>query len=133
MRATPGVMGTKASTLRVAVLKTFSSAFIGWIFRKNGGKVKESLSGRAPRGITWGQRTCPMISAPCPENEPRRLAALRSLDILDSEVEALYDEMTALAAEICEAPISLVSLVDENRQWFKSRHGLAALETPREV
>jgi signal transduction histidine kinase/CheY-like chemotaxis protein len=74
-----------------------------------------------------------MISAPCPENEPRRLAALRSLDILDSEVEALYDEMTALAAEICEAPISLVSLVDENRQWFKSRHGLAALETPREV
>jgi two-component system, sensor histidine kinase len=74
-----------------------------------------------------------MTPAPLPENEARRLAALRNLDILDSETEAMYDQMTALAAEICQVPVCLVSLVDEKRQWFKSRHGTDATETPREV
>lgn len=57
---------------------------------------------------------------------------LKGLSILDSLSEAEYDDLTEVASQICETPISLVSLVDETRQWFKSRHGLAAEETPRE-
>ena len=64
--------------------------------------------------------------------EARRLAALRAFEQLDSEPERAYDDITRIAASICETPIALVSLVDEHRQWFKSRHGLAATETPRE-
>lgn len=64
--------------------------------------------------------------------EARRLTALRAFDLLDTEPERAYDDITRIAAAVCETPIALVSLVDERRQWFKSRHGLAATETPRE-
>jgi PAS domain S-box-containing protein len=73
------------------------------------------------------------MKAPLPENEMERLAALRSFGILDSEPELAYDELSALAAYICQTPVALVSLIDENRQWFKSRVGWTAEETPREV
>jgi len=72
-----------------------------------------------------------MISAPPPSNEAARLASLYELEVLDTEFERAYDELTALAAAICGTPIALVSLVDADRQWFKSRHGLGAAETPR--
>lgn len=64
-------------------------------------------------------------------NESRRLAELRRLMILDSNAERAYDDITRLASQVCGTPISLISLVDEDRQWFKSRVGLAASETPR--
>ncbi|MDJ0657350.1 MAG: GAF domain-containing protein [Xanthomonadales bacterium] len=67
-----------------------------------------------------------------PNQELRRLDVLRMYRLLDTAAEKSFDELTRLAASICDAPISLISLVDENRQWFKSRHGLDALETPRE-
>src|SRR5262249_39446899 len=73
------------------------------------------------------------MKAPLPENEGERLAALRGLGILDTPPELAYDELTALAAHICQTPIALISLVDEDRQWFKSRVGLTTGETPREV
>src|SRR5262249_45361887 len=73
------------------------------------------------------------MKAPLPENEADRLAALRGLGILDTPPELAYDELSALAAHICQTPIALISLVDEDRQWFKSRVGWEAGETPREV
>jgi len=68
-----------------------------------------------------------------PKNESERLAALREYHVLDTASESAYEDITKLAAHICQVPITLVSLVDEARQWFKSRKGLKATETPREV
>lgn len=74
-----------------------------------------------------------MIAANTPENEAERLRKLYALGILDTLEEQAYDDLTKLAAEICQTPIALVSLIDSDRQWFKSHHGLDARETPREV
>jgi PAS domain S-box-containing protein len=62
--------------------------------------------------------------------EEQRLAALRSCGVLDTAAEPAFDDLTRLAADLLGAPIALVSLVEETRQWFKSRHGLDASETP---
>ncbi|NNE77328.1 MAG: GAF domain-containing sensor histidine kinase [Pricia sp.] len=70
-----------------------------------------------------------------PENhvrEEERLALLESYAILDTLPESDYDNLTKLAAEICDTPISVVTLLDSKRQWFKSHHGLTATETPKE-
>ena len=68
-----------------------------------------------------------------PENEHQRLQSLIDLDILDSEIENCYDEITRTAAKIFNVPICLISLVDKDRQWFKSKYGLEASETHRDL
>ena len=74
-----------------------------------------------------------MSQAPIPRNEQERLAALRALELLDSPAEEIFDHITALAAEICDTPIALISLIDTQRQWFKSRVGLDVEQTAREL
>jgi diguanylate cyclase len=71
--------------------------------------------------------------APIPDNEGERLAALRNMAVLDTPKSESCDVVTRLAAQALQVPIVLVSLVDENRQWFKSRVGLDADQTPRDV
>jgi GAF domain-containing protein len=66
-------------------------------------------------------------------DETARLAALRDYAILDTEPETAFDDLTLLASYICQTPISLISLVDEDRQWFKSKVGLQAEQTSRDV
>lgn len=75
----------------------------------------------------------PAVPAPPPPNETERLAALTRYAVLDTPPDAGFDDLTKLAAFICGTPISLVSLIDADRQWFKSRVGLDTQETPREL
>src|SRR4051794_35452786 len=74
-----------------------------------------------------------MQIAPLPNNESARLAALQRYQVLDTSPESDFDDLTHLAAKICGTPIALISLVDTHRQWFKSRVGMDASETPRDV
>lgn len=68
------------------------------------------------------------------ELEQKRIAALRKLKILDSPYESLFDAITKVASEVCNAPMALISFVDEDRQWFKSKIGFANLaETPKDI
>ncbi|NVN52809.1 diguanylate cyclase [Mycolicibacterium hippocampi] len=67
------------------------------------------------------------------DSESERLAALDSFGILDTPPEKAFDDLTSLAAHVCGVPMSAVSLVDAERQWFKARHGVDATETSREL
>ena len=81
-------------------------------------------------------RDCPdtaMKEPPRPAHEDDRLQALRQLLILDTPPEERFDRLTAFAAQEFDMPIVLLSLIDEQRQWFKSRHGLDVCETARGI
>jgi diguanylate cyclase (GGDEF)-like protein/PAS domain S-box-containing protein len=73
-----------------------------------------------------------MPAASHPPDETERQQLLRSLDLLDTEEEQVFDRVTRLVSRLLKVPVALFSLVDENRQWFKSRVGLDLRETPRE-
>ncbi|WP_439521023.1 GAF domain-containing protein [Hydrogenophaga sp.] len=74
-----------------------------------------------------------MIKAPLPHNEAQRLRALRELLILDTPPEERFDRVAAFAAREFDVPMALVSLVDRDRQWFKSNFGMDVCETARDI
>ena len=74
-----------------------------------------------------------MPTAPYPANEPERIAALQQCKVLDTSSESAFDDITQIAAYLCQTPIALVSLIDRDRQWFKSRVGLTVSETDRKL
>ena len=88
------------------------------------GDQQPGFLGSLPEGV---------IKPPLPVDEPQRLIALKRYDLLDTPPEQAFDRITRLAAAVLGMPISLITLIDENRQWFKSHHGLDAPLTRREV
>jgi GAF domain-containing protein len=79
------------------------------------------------------RQACRWSPAPLATNEEQRLRTLQEMAVLDTPPEERFDRYTRIAAELFDVPIALVSLIDRDRQWFKSRHGLDVLETPRET
>jgi adenylate cyclase len=81
------------------------------------------------RGPTGGI----VMDVPIPENDPERVVVLKSYEVLDTAPEAVYDDITELAAQICQCPIAFISFTDDKRGWFKSKYGLPAefTEGPR--
>jgi PAS domain S-box-containing protein len=73
------------------------------------------------------------MKAPLPPDEVQRLETLRQYEVLDTPPEQSFDDLTLLASHICQTPMALVSLVDEKRQWFKSKIGVSAAETSRDI
>ncbi|HEV2692667.1 MAG TPA: PAS domain S-box protein [Verrucomicrobiae bacterium] len=73
------------------------------------------------------------MKTPLPPDEAQRLETLREYDVLDTLSEQSFDDLTRLAAHICGTPMALVTLVDKSRQWFKSKVGVSATETPRDI
>lgn len=73
------------------------------------------------------------MAAPSSSSEVARVAALNRYAILDSEPEQSFDDLVLLAAHICQTPMAMLSLVDDHRQWFKSKYGVEVRETPRDI
>ena len=73
------------------------------------------------------------MTVPIPKHETRRLKVLWQYEVLDTVPEEVFDDLADLAANICDAPIALISLVDEDRQWFKARTGITISETSRDI
>lgn len=85
-----------------------------------------------PRTTDMTMTSSKAIPAAIPANETARLAALRDLDILDSDAEMSFDDIAAVAAAVCGTSVGLVTFVDEDRQWFKARVGLDVPQTDRD-
>jgi GAF domain-containing protein len=73
------------------------------------------------------------MKTPVPKDEKKRLEVLWQYEVLDTIPEQVFDDLTDLAANICEAPVALITLVDEKRQWFKAKTGVTVSETSRDV
>jgi len=75
----------------------------------------------------------PFVTAPIPPSEEQRIARLLGFEILDTGNDPRLDRLTRLASIICDVPAAMISLIDRNRQWFKSVYGLPIRETPRDI
>lgn len=83
--------------------------------------------------IPISQEAKKTVPAPIPQGEEVRIARLQGYEILDTGKDPTLDHLVELAAEICEVPIAMISLVDRERQWFKAAYGIHLKETPREI
>jgi GAF domain-containing protein len=91
------------------------------------------LSAAKKSSVSPEMKRADPATAPLNNHEKKRLQVLWQYDVLDTVPEEMFDDLTELAARICEAPIALISLVDENRQWFKSKVGVTVNETSRDI
>src|SRR5437867_11080456 len=97
---------------------------------KRAGKIqngKAAGTGGKPVKVQWSEGA--PFAVPIPANEPQRVAELKEFDILDTPPEDVFDNITLLASHICETPIALITLIDSDRQWFKSKVGLTVAQT----
>lgn len=92
-----------------------------------GAKMEKPTEGSPP--LTCGGP----VPAPLPPNEETRIAKLMGYEILDTSNDPMLDRLTEMAAMVCETPIALITLIDRERQWFKSSYGLSEKETPRKI
>ncbi len=79
------------------------------------------------------RQACRWQNAPLPADEDQRVRSLNRLGVLDTDSEARFDRLTQMVSDVLDVPIALVSLVDADRQWFKSKVGIEATETPRDL
>jgi len=94
---------------------------------RKAGHIRPHCCAKAVQRVNFGRRRS--ILADPPAEQDQRLETLHSYDVLDTEAEADFDDIVELASKICETPVSLISLVDEKRQWFKARVGFEPQET----
>ncbi len=85
-----------------------------------------------PANQQAGEESDSGVAVPLPTNEPERLAALHRFELIDTPPEREFDQIAHLASKLLHAPVALITLLDKDRQWFKSRIGMAVRETPRE-
>lgn len=103
------------------------------VFRLTLRNLRDFHIALSKRLVTLSRAEENFMSKPREKTEVKRLNVLWQYDVLDTVPEEVFDDLTELAARICEAPIALISLVDEDRQWFKSKIGLSVNETSRDV
>src|SRR3954464_14453236 len=97
---------------------------------KTTSKQKAQSKGRK-LSVSWAAPSS--FPVPIPKDEPKRMATLHKYHILDTPPEEDFDNLTTLAAHICGTPIAMVTLIDSDRQWFKSKVGVNVSETARDV